>query len=121
MTNEAKELFEKHWTKATGKPIDEMTIQHMSYAIDAIDEALGQRSEAVKTFEEAKQKVAQKYSDEPFAIADTCQSPIGDTGDYNSWIELVAGGVNLQNYDGDERPTINEIYKLLKAKQNEQH
>lgn len=36
----ATEIFEKHWTKATGKPLDEMTKHHMKYAIDAINEAM---------------------------------------------------------------------------------
>lgn len=36
----AIEIFEKHWTKATGKPLDETTKNHMKYAIEAINEAL---------------------------------------------------------------------------------
>jgi hypothetical protein len=36
----AREIFEKHWTKATGKPLDETTEYHMKYAIEAINEAL---------------------------------------------------------------------------------
>lgn len=36
----ATEIFEKHWFKATGKPIDETTKHHMKYAIEAINEAL---------------------------------------------------------------------------------
>ena len=36
----ATEIFEKHWTKTTGKPLDETTKQHMKYAIEAIHEAL---------------------------------------------------------------------------------
>lgn len=36
----AIEIFEKHWIKATGKPLDDMTKHHMGYAIDAIQEAL---------------------------------------------------------------------------------
>lgn len=36
----ATKLFEKHWIKATGKPLDETTKHHMKYAIEAIDEAL---------------------------------------------------------------------------------
>lgn len=27
----ATEIFEKHWLKATGKPLDEATKQHMNY------------------------------------------------------------------------------------------
>lgn len=36
----ATEIFEKHWTKATGKPLDKATKHHMKYAIEAINEAL---------------------------------------------------------------------------------
>lgn len=36
----ATEIFEKHWAKATGKPLDETIKQHMKYAIEAINEAL---------------------------------------------------------------------------------
>jgi len=36
----ATEIFEKHWIKATGKPLDETTKHHMKYAIEAINEAL---------------------------------------------------------------------------------
>ena len=36
----ATEIFEKHWNKATGKPLDETTKHHMKYAIEAINEAL---------------------------------------------------------------------------------
>lgn len=36
----ATEIFEKHWTKATGKKLDETTKHHMKYAIEAINEAL---------------------------------------------------------------------------------
>lgn len=38
--DKATKIFEKHWVKATGKPLDEATKAHMSYAIEAIDEAL---------------------------------------------------------------------------------
>ncbi len=37
---QATEIFEKHWVKATGKPLDETTKQHMKYDIEAVDEAL---------------------------------------------------------------------------------
>jgi hypothetical protein len=40
--SKATELFEKHWKKATNKPLDESTKKHMQYAIDAISEALNQ-------------------------------------------------------------------------------
>lgn len=36
----ATRILEKHWTKATGKPLDETTKHHMKYAIEAINEAL---------------------------------------------------------------------------------
>lgn len=36
----ATEIFEKHWTKKRGKPLDEITKHHMKYAIQAINEAL---------------------------------------------------------------------------------
>lgn len=36
----ATKIFEKHWTKATGNPLDETTKHHMKYAIEAINEAL---------------------------------------------------------------------------------
>ena len=36
----ATKIFEKHWTKATGKTLDETTKHHMKYAIEAINEAL---------------------------------------------------------------------------------
>lgn len=37
---QATEIFEKHWLKTTGKPLDEATKQHMNYVLDAINEAL---------------------------------------------------------------------------------
>lgn len=36
----AEDIFEKHWIKATGKPLDEATKHHLQYAIDAVEEAL---------------------------------------------------------------------------------
>lgn len=36
----ATKIFEKHWVKATSKPLDETTKKHMKYCIDAINEAL---------------------------------------------------------------------------------
>lgn len=39
--SKAKELLAKHWTKATGKPLDDLTATHLQYSIDAINEALG--------------------------------------------------------------------------------
>lgn len=33
-------IFEKHWTKKTGKKLDATTKNHMQYAIEAINEAL---------------------------------------------------------------------------------
>ena len=38
--NQAEVIFEKHWVKATGKPLDEATKHHMQYAIEAVNEAL---------------------------------------------------------------------------------
>lgn len=43
----AEEIFEKHWTNATGKPLDDVTKHHMKYAIDAINEALGNENPIV--------------------------------------------------------------------------
>lgn len=37
---EAEEIFEKHWIKRTGKPLDATTKEHMRYAIEAIEEGL---------------------------------------------------------------------------------
>ena len=34
----ATEIFEKHWTKSTGKPLDETTKAHMKYFLDAMEE-----------------------------------------------------------------------------------
>lgn len=45
--DKALEIFEKHWTKSTGKPLDEMTKNHMKYAIEAIHEALSMMPEFV--------------------------------------------------------------------------
>lgn len=39
--DKATQIFEKHWKKATGKPLDEATKSIMQYAIDAVNEALG--------------------------------------------------------------------------------
>lgn len=52
----ATEIFEKHWTKATGKPLDETTKQHMHYAIEAVNEALllGDGSGALPLTEDEK-------------------------------------------------------------------
>lgn len=38
--DKATEILAKHWTKATGKPLDDTTKHHLQYAIDAINEAL---------------------------------------------------------------------------------
>jgi len=45
---QATEIFEKHWVKATGKPLDETTKHHMKYAIEAVDEALNTNAVRVK-------------------------------------------------------------------------
>lgn len=36
----ATEIFKKHWSKATGRLLDDWTKHKMQYAIDAINEAL---------------------------------------------------------------------------------
>jgi len=38
--DKATEIFEKHWLKATGRPLDGIERYHMQYAIDAVQEAL---------------------------------------------------------------------------------
>ena len=38
MTN-AVDLLDKHWAKAVGKPMDEVTKHHLYYSIEAIQEA----------------------------------------------------------------------------------
>jgi len=48
--------------------------------------------------------------------AETCSSPIGETGDYDSWIELVTPDFNMQCYDPDvELEQVEELanYKFL--------
>ena len=46
--------------------------------------------------------------------AETCSSPIGETGDYDSWIELVTPDFNLQCYDPDiDFEQVEELAKLL--------
>ena len=35
----AEDIFEKHWTLATGKSIDDTTLSHMKYCVNAIEEA----------------------------------------------------------------------------------
>lgn len=37
---QAKQILSKHWYKATGKQIDELNLNHLQYAVDAIAEAL---------------------------------------------------------------------------------
>jgi len=53
------EIFEKHWTKSTGKPLDEMTINHMQYAINAVKEALELRKKSLNRDEVID--IADKY------------------------------------------------------------
>lgn len=43
--NKAEQILEKHWKLRTGKELDDMTKQHMSYCIDAINEALTLKEE----------------------------------------------------------------------------
>lgn len=38
-------------------------------------------------------------TEEKLYRAETCQAPLGETGDYDSWIELVTPNFNLQCYD----------------------
>ena len=48
----AKEIFEKHWIKATGKALDENTKHYMNYAIEAVYEAL-----LLDEWQEVKQEI----------------------------------------------------------------
>lgn len=57
----ATQIFEKHWTKRTGCPLDEKTKEHMKYCIEAIDEALN-LSKSNTTHElKIKQEFARAY------------------------------------------------------------
>lgn len=59
--NTSKEIFEKHWIKTTGKELDEVTIHHMMYALDAMIEfAKLHVQEALK---EASKKAEINYED----------------------------------------------------------
>lgn len=64
---QATKIFEKHWVKATGKPLDEATKHHMKYAIEAINEALGlsldNRSLKDKLFNLANDFATEKQGD----------------------------------------------------------
>ena len=51
--------------------------------------------------------------------AETCSSPIGETGDYDSWIELVTPDFNLQCYDPDvELEQVEELANMLNIAKN---
>lgn len=46
--------------------------------------------------------------------AETCQAPLGETGDYDSWIELVTPNLNLQCYDPNiEVEEVEELAEML--------
>lgn len=46
--------------------------------------------------------------------AETCQAPLGETGDYDSWIELVTPNLNLQCYDPNiEVEEVEELAEIL--------
>ena len=46
--------------------------------------------------------------------AETCQAPLGETGDYDSWIELVTPNFNLQCYDPNvETDEVEELAEKL--------
>ena len=46
--------------------------------------------------------------------AETCQAPLGETGDYDSWIELVTPNFNLQCYDPNvETEEVEELAEKL--------
>lgn len=51
--------------------------------------------------------------------AETCSSPIGETGDYDSWIELVTPDFNMQCYDPDvELEQVEELANMLNVAKN---
>lgn len=51
--------------------------------------------------------------------AETCSSPIGDTGDYDSWIELVTPDFNMQCYDPNvELEQVEELSNMLNVAKN---
>ena len=53
-------------------------------------------------------------TEEKLYRAETCSSPIGETGDYDSWIELVTPNLNLQCYDPNiEVEEVEELAEML--------
>lgn len=57
-----------------------------------------------------------KKHTEPFYKAEACQAPLGETGDYDSWIELVTPNFNLQCFDPNiELEEVQELADMLNA------
>lgn len=53
-------------------------------------------------------------TEEKLYRAESCQAPIGETGDYDSWIELVTPNLNLQCYDPNvEVEEVEELAEML--------
>ncbi len=53
-------------------------------------------------------------TEEKLYRAETCQAPIGETGDYDSWIELITPNLNLQCYDPNvEVEEVEELAEML--------
>lgn len=53
-------------------------------------------------------------TEEKLYRAETCQVPLGETGDYDSWIELVTPNLNLQFYDPKvEVEEVEELAEML--------
>jgi hypothetical protein len=53
-------------------------------------------------------------TEEKLYRAETCQAPLGETGDYDSWIELVTPNLNLQCYDPNvEVEEVEELAEML--------
>lgn len=53
-------------------------------------------------------------TEEKLYRAETCQAPLGETGDYDSWIELVTPNFNLQCYDPNvETEEVEELAEIL--------
>jgi len=53
-------------------------------------------------------------TEEKLYRAETCQAPLGETGDYDSWIELVTPNFNLQCYDPKvEVEEVEELAEML--------
>lgn len=53
-------------------------------------------------------------TEEKLYRAETCQAHLGETGDYDSWIELVTPNLNLQCYDPNiEVEEVEELAEML--------